>query len=229
MKHRILLVEDEEGIRKLVDMNLSMEGYEVRSVGDGKEALQVFSQEHFDLVLLDLMIPEVDGLKVLEKIKLDKPSQRVIIVSAKDSPSDRVTGLKKGADDYIHKPFNLEELYIRMQKLLGQDKQETNALDTYSFGQNTIDFNSYTAETKSGPIKLTNKEIKLLRLFVENKNEVIARDTMLKTVWGYDVYPSTRTIDNFVMSLRKHFEEDPRKPVFFISVRGVGYKFSVSA
>lgn len=225
MKHRVLLVEDEEGIRKLVEMNLELEGYEIRSVGNGKEALQIFAQEHFDLVLLDLMIPEVDGLHVLEKIKLDKPSQRVIIVSAKDSPADRVTGLKKGADDYINKPFNLEELYIRMENLLGQTKPETKSIDTFSFGQNTIDFNSYTAETKNGTLKLTNKEVKLLRLFVEKKNEVIARDTMLKAVWGYDVYPSTRTIDNFVMSLRKYFEIDPRKPQHFVSVRGVGYKF----
>ncbi len=227
MRHRILLVEDEEGIRKLVEMNLELEGYEVRSVGNGKDALDVFSQEHFDLVLLDLMIPEVDGIRVLEKIKLDKPTQRVIIVSAKDSPTDRVTGLKKGADDYINKPFNLEELYIRMEKQLGQGKTESNKLIQFSFGTNSIDFNSYTAETKNGPLKLTNKEIKLLRLFVENKNEVIARDTMLKTVWGYDVYPSTRTIDNFVMSLRKYFEVDPKNPEHFVSVRGVGYKFIV--
>jgi len=227
MKQRILLVEDEENIRKLVDMNLTLEGYEVRAVADGMEALQIFAQEHFDLVLLDLMIPKVDGLKVLDKIKLDKPAQHVIIISAKDSPADRVTGLKKGADDYINKPFNLEELYIRMRKLLGQSEQEKIVLDKFVFGENTIDFNKYTAETKNGEIKLTNKEIKLLRLFVENKNDVIARDTMLKTVWGYDVYPSTRTIDNFVMSLRKHFEVDPKRPIFFISVRGVGYKFSV--
>ncbi len=227
MQHRILLVEDEDGIRKLVELNLELEGYEIKSVANGKDALQVFSKEHFDLILLDLMIPEVDGLKVLEKIKLDKPQQKVIIISAKDSPSDRVNGLKKGADDYINKPFNLEELYIRMGKLLGQTRQDTSFAETFSFGKNTIDFSSYTALTEKGQLKLTNKEIKLIKLFVDNKNEVIARDTMLKAVWGYDVYPSTRTIDNFVMSLRKYFEEDPRKPKYFISVRGVGYKFTV--
>jgi len=225
MKQRILLVEDEEGIRKLVEMNLKLEGFEIRSVGNGREALKLFAKEHFDLVLLDLMIPEIDGLKVLEKIKLDKPAQKVIIISAKDSPADRVTGLKKGADDYINKPFNLEELYIRMRKLTGNNSSEAMASNTFNFGKNSIDFGSYTANTEKGQIKLTNKEIKLLKLFVENKNEVIARDAMLKAVWGYDVYPSTRTIDNFVMSLRKYFETDPRKPKYFISIRGVGYKF----
>ena len=151
-------------------------------------------------------------------------------MSARNSSADRVLGLKKGADDYLTKPFNLEELLLRVQKLIEKNKKlldKDSIGTTYSFGSNQVDFNAQEAITKSGErIQLSKKEAMLLKLLFENKNEVVPREKILQTVWGYNVYPTTRTIDNFILSFRKYFEEDSKNPRYFHSVRGVGYKYS---
>ncbi len=226
----ILLVEDEENLQQALRINFEMEGYEVTSAYDGAAALKAVSNEYFDLIVLDLMIPEIDGLAVCESVRLTNPEVPILILSAKNNSSDRVMGLKKGADDYLSKPFDLEELLIRVKKLINKSQKITANVhlpDVYSFGENEIDFKSLECTTRQGEkISLTKKEGMLLKLLIENKNEVVTREKILQAVWGYNVYPTTRTIDNFILSFRKYFEKDSRNPYYFHSVRGMGYKFT---
>jgi two-component system alkaline phosphatase synthesis response regulator PhoP len=227
MKYRILLAEDEPSLNETIRLNLELEGYKVSAVSDGKSALKTFKSERFNLVILDVMMPEMDGFTVCESIRLENNSVPILFLTAKNTGSDRVMGLKLGADDYLSKPFNLEELLLRVQNLL---KRSTNAVVSLptkiTIGNNSVDFVSQEITSKDGKkTPLTKKEFMLLKLLVERRNEVVSREHILETVWGYDVYPSTRTIDNFIVSFRKYFEVDPANPEYFISVRGVGYKF----
>ena len=225
---RILLVEDEESIRDVVRLNLELEGYEVVSTGNGKKALEYTRGQHFDLLLLDVMLPDVDGFTITEQVRLSNAEVPILLLTAKDMAQDRVTGLKKGADDYLTKPFNLEELLLRVSNLLRRSQRvKGEALELYDFGRNQVNFNTFEARTWRGDeLMLTKKEAMLLKLLVERKNEVVSRNQILQSVWGYDVFPSTRTIDNFILAFRKYFEEDPKTPRYFHSIRGVGYKFT---
>lgn len=226
MATRIFLVEDEVSIRDALKLNLELEGYEVVTTGEGKQVLRIFKEQHFDIVLLDVMLPEVSGLELCEQIRLVDIDVPIIFLTAKDTSADRIAGLKRGADDYIVKPFNLEELLLRIQILLRRSQSNTStSLESFEFGANSANFKTYEATGKNGPFKLTKKEAMLLKLLIERRGEVVSRQQILQSVWGYDVYPSTRTIDNFILSFRKYFEQDPKSPEFFHSVRGVGYKF----
>jgi len=229
-KTSILLVEDEENLHEALKLNLELEGYDVTSAFDGAAALHAVENEYFDLIILDVMLPEMDGISVTESIRIGNNEVPILILSAKNSSADRVLGLKKGADDYLTKPFNLEELLLRVHKLIDKNKkllEKSTVGNSYSFGDNLIDFKAQEASTKSGQkIQLSKKETMLLKLLIENKNEVVPREKILQAVWGYNVYPTTRTIDNFILSFRKYFEEDSRNPKYFHSVRGVGYKYS---
>ena len=224
---RILLVEDEESIRDVVKLNLELENHEVVTAIDGKIALKHFKEQHFDIILLDVMLPEIDGFQVCEQIRLTDMKVPIMMLTAKDTPLDRVTGLKKGADDYLTKPFNLEELLLRVNNLLKRSNVTTEStLETYEFGEHKVNFATYEAYSKNkGIFNLTKKEAMLLKLLIDRKNEVVSRQQILQAVWGYDVYPSTRTIDNFILSFRKYFEDNPKQPTRFLSIRGVGYKF----
>lgn len=229
-KTSILLVEDEENLHEALKLNLELEGYMVTSAYDGVSALNAVQGEYFDLIILDVMLPEMDGINVTETIRISNNEVPILILSARNSSADRVLGLKKGADDYLTKPFNLEELLLRVNKLIDKNKklQDKSTIgDTYSFGGNTVDFKAQEATRASGEkVPLSKKETMLLKLLIENKNEVVAREKILQAVWGYNVYPTTRTIDNFILNFRKYFEEDSRNPKYFHSVRGVGYKYS---
>lgn len=229
-KFSILLVEDEENLQEALKLNLELEGYEVTSSYDGAHALKMIKKEHFNLVILDVMLPELDGITVCETIRLNNLNIPILILSAKNSSADRVLGLKKGADDYLTKPFNLEELLIRVNNLIKKNEQlsvKQPLPEIYEFGKNKIDFKGLECYNKAGAkITLTKKEGMLLKLLIENKNEVVTREKILQTVWGYNVYPTTRTIDNFILNFRKYFETDSRHPVYFHSVRGAGYKFT---
>ena len=226
----ILLVEDEENLHEALKLNLELEGYAVSSAFDGAAAIKTFESEYFDLIILDIMLPEIDGINLTEFIRLKNVEVPILILSAKNSSADRVLGLKKGADDYLTKPFNLEELLLRIQKLIEKNKklQDKGSIGiAYSFGGNSIDFKAQEATTFSNEkIQLSKKETMLLKLLIENKNEVVPREKILQAVWGYNVYPTTRTIDNFILNLRKYFEHDSRNPKFILSAHGVGYKFS---
>lgn len=227
MATRILLVEDEESIRQTLQLNLELEGYEVIGAEDGRRVIQLFKEQHFDLVLLDIMLPEISGLELCEQIRLINMDVPIIFLTAKDQTIDKIAGLKKGADDYITKPFSLEELLLRIQILLKRSQNKTsNSIESYEFGGNKVNFKTFEAEGQKGAFKLTKKEAMLLKLLIERAGEVVSRQQILQSVWGYDVYPSTRTIDNFILSFRKYFEANPKSPEYFHSVRGIGYKFS---
>lgn len=231
-KRSILLVEDEENLQATLKLNFEMEGYTVSSAYNGEEALNAVRNEYFDLIILDVMLPEIDGITVCENIRLSNTEIPILMLSAKDQSADRILGLKKGADDYVAKPFSLEELLIRVSILINKSKKisaKEPVADEYSFGKNLINFKSLESTTKSGEkVDLTKKEIMLLKLLIENKNEVVTREKILQSVWGYNVYPTTRTVDNFILNFRKYFEEDSRHPKFFHSIRGIGYKFTES-
>jgi two-component system alkaline phosphatase synthesis response regulator PhoP len=229
-RNSVLLVEDEENLQEALKLNLELEGYEVTSAYDGAEALKAVENEYFDLLILDVMLPELDGISVCENIRLQGNEVPILILSAKNNSADRVLGLKKGADDYLTKPFNLEELLLRVDKLIHKSKRISSKElipDEYSFGKNTINFKASECTTRGNEkIALTKKEVMLLKLLIENKNEVVPREKILQAVWGYNVYPTTRTIDNFILTFRRYFEEDSRNPKYFHSIRGIGYKFT---
>jgi two-component system alkaline phosphatase synthesis response regulator PhoP len=229
-KANILVVEDELNLHEALKLNLEMEGYEVTSAYDGNEALKKVENAYFDLIIMDIMLPELDGISVTESIRVHNNEVPILMLSAKNAPADKVLGLKKGADDYLTKPFNLDELLIRVAKLIEKNKRlqvRESIGDQYHFGKNVIDFKAQDAITWNGlKIDLSKKEAMLLKLLIENKGEVVTREKILQVVWGYNVYPTTRTIDNFILSFRKYFEEDSRNPIYFHSVRGVGYKYT---
>ncbi|HMQ07256.1 MAG TPA: response regulator transcription factor [Saprospiraceae bacterium] len=228
-KGRILLVEDEDHLRKVIKMNLELESYEVVACQDGIKALQLIENQYFDILLLDIMLPGINGLQICEKVRLKNKKVGIIFISAKDTSQDRITGLKTGADDYLSKPFQLEELLLRVQNLFKRSQEEISSeISEYTFGKNYVNFDTYEAKGVNGKFRLTQKELLLLKMLIEKKNEVVSRNHILQTVWGYDVYPSTRTIDNFIMNFRKYFEDDPRRPMYFESIRGIGYKFMES-
>ncbi|MFS8617795.1 MAG: response regulator transcription factor [Solitalea sp.] len=229
MTQRILLAEDEEHLLEAIKLNLELEGYHVTAVTDGKKALKVFHEERFNLVILDVMLPEMDGFRVCEAIRLENSTVPVLFLTAKNTSEDRVTGLKKGADDYLTKPFNLEELILRVGILIrrGLQGETGKTIETYRIGDKEINFSSYEIRDQEGnTTSLTRKEAMLLKLLIERRDQVVSRTEILETVWSYDVYPTTRTIDNFILSFRKYFEKDPKRPRHFHSIRGVGYKYT---
>jgi two-component system, OmpR family, alkaline phosphatase synthesis response regulator PhoP len=229
-KYRILLVEDEASLGTTLSMNLSMEGYHVVHVTDGPSALDKFRNQAFDLAILDVMIPEIDGFAVCQTIRLEGNTTPILFLSAKGTGKDRVEGLRLGADDYLSKPFDLEELMLRVSKLIRRKEQQQSTLadlTSYSFGPNKINFLNFTICDQFGAEHvISKKEIMLLKLLIQRKGEVVSREEILEKIWGYDVFPSTRTIDNYILSFRKYFEPDSRNPIYFHSVRSVGYRFT---
>lgn len=229
MQPRILIVEDEEHILEAVKTNLELEDYEVVGAVDGEKALALFRSQRFNLVILDVMLPNLSGFEVCEQIRLEDMDIPILFLTAKGDSADKVQGLKLGADDYLTKPFNLEELILRVKVLIKHSVKGTEAgteLKSYKFGNNEVNFATFEAKGVGGSFTLTKKEAKLLKLLIDRRGEPVSRQQILQYVWGYDVYPSTRTIDNFILSFRKYFEGDKSEHRFFHSVRGVGYKFT---
>lgn len=228
MAIRILLVEDEETIRDAISINLIAEGYEIVEASNGKEAIRFFADQRFDLAILDVMLPNMSGFEVCEKIRMEDKDIPILFLTARDNMEDKISGLKLGADDYLTKPFNLDELLLRISNLLRRSKNIsiTEGNTIYKFGNNIIYFEEFKADTEKGRIELTKKEVDLLRLLINRKQQAVSRKEIMQLVWGYDVLPSTRTIDNFLANFRKYFESDPKNPKFFHSIRGVGYKFT---
>lgn len=224
MAQKILLVEDEESISEMVALNLGLEGYEVEVITTGTSAAEVIEiNKPFDLYILDVMLPGVNGVDLCRMIRKrnDKP---VLFLSAKGTTMDRIEGLKAGGNDYLPKPFDLEELLLRVNVLTQGTKAEE---ETLLIGTATINTKTFEAIDKDGnSVSLSKKEIDLLKLFAQHEGEVVSRTDILDKVWGQDQYPTTRTIDNFILHFRKLFEENPRSPRYFHSIRGVGYKFT---
>ena len=230
MAVRILVVEDEEHLNEAIKLNLDLEGYDVVSVYKGKDALQKFKEGRFDLIILDVMLPEVNGFDICQTIRLEDNQTPILFLTAKNSAQDRVKGLKIGGDDYLAKPFNLEEFILRVQKLIQRTTTSESLdanLEAFKIGGSRINFKSFEVVDEDGILhKLTQRQIKLLKLLIDKKDEVVSRQEILEKVWGYDVYPSTRTIDNVILSFRKIFEKNVDANTYLKSVRGVGYKFT---
>ena len=225
---RILLVEDEDSLAIGLEYNLSEEGYIVTIAPDGKQALDCIYSKKYDLVLLDIMLPYLDGFQVAEKIRDTFPQLPILMLTARTSARDRIKGLELGADDYMAKPFHLQELLLRIQGMLKRKNwyQEVTAKSPfYQFGENDVNFENLTCRSGKKEFKLTAHEAMFLRFLIDNKGRVISRKEILEKVWNIDSEVETRTIDNFIVRLRKLFEPDPTQPIYIVSVRGIGYKF----
>ncbi len=224
---QILLVEDEESLAQVIQLNLEIEGYQVTHCNNGTDALSNIKHiDNFQLVILDVMLPNSSGWEICEKIR-EKSKLPILFVSAKGNSEDRIKGLKLGADDYLPKPFDLEELLLRVSILLKRFEKEVEAsADKITINGVTVDFLSYELTQNNQPlVKLSKREVELLKLFQTHQNEVVSRDMILDELWGKDQFPSPRTIDNYILAFRKIFENNPKEPQHFLSIRGVGYKF----
>ncbi|MFN8863292.1 MAG: response regulator transcription factor [Flavobacteriales bacterium] len=230
MSYRILLVEDEESLASALQLNLELEGYSVVHASDGPLALQKMRGQAFDLAILDVMIPGLDGFAVCQTVRIEGNTTPILFLSAKGTGKDRVEGLRIGGDDYLTKPFDLEELLLRVAKLIRRKEGTPKSLadrDEYTFGGGSVHFLNFSIRDHKGDTHtLSKREIKLLNLLTQRAGEVISREEILEKVWGYDVFPNTRTIDNYILAFRKYFEPDSRSPRYFHSVRGVGYRFT---
>jgi two-component system alkaline phosphatase synthesis response regulator PhoP len=240
MKHidqrRILIVEDDEHIAEGLKLNLSLQGYEVAISGSGTLALQMWKEWNPHLIVLDIMLPGLDGLSVLRHIRLVDERIPVLILSAKGGSDDKIKGFSYGVDDYLAKPFNLDEFMMRIERLMTRSswshghpgiEAPGEPADTkqYTFDGNTIDFEQMTANCKNGLVHLTEQEVRLLKVFIANRGKPLSRKVLLEVGWGYSGVTTTRTVDNFIVRLRKYFEEDPQNPLYFKSLRSVGYIF----
>jgi two-component system alkaline phosphatase synthesis response regulator PhoP len=229
---RILLVEDELNLARGIRENLEAEGYAVEVVGDGRAALDKIRRQEYGLVILDVMLPGMDGFTVCETARREGRDTPVLFLTARGGAGDRIRGLEVGGDDYLPKPFQLREMLLRVAAILRRRSRydAMTALEpVVRFGGNEFDFRSFRGRSWDGDEQLlTQKEAMILKVLVERQGEVVWRDEMLDKVWGDDVLPSTRTIDNFIVRLRKRFEPDPERPRFFHTVRGIGYRFTAA-
>jgi DNA-binding response OmpR family regulator len=226
---KILLVEDEETLAVGLEYNLSEEGYNVKWAKNGREALELFKKEKFDLIILDIMLPYLNGFEVAEKVRDADPQIPVLMLTAKTESGDKVKGLEKGADDYITKPFHLQELLLRVKGMLKRKtwyKLSYKNQPVYNFGENKINFESLICHNGKEQIRLTTQEAMLLKYLIERKGQVVTRKELLENVWHINADIETRTIDIFIARLRKYFEIDPANPVYFKSIRGAGYMFT---
>jgi two-component system alkaline phosphatase synthesis response regulator PhoP len=229
---RILVVEDEAHLAEGLQFNLEAEGHEVVVASDGNTALEriLAGESGFDLVLLDLMLPGLSGFEVLRRMRAAGVLAPVLVLTAKDETSDRVRGLEEGADDYLTKPFHLDELLARVRTILRRWSwyaRDAGRGKLLRFGDNEFDFATFQGRSWDGTLQqLTQKEAIILKVLAERESEVVSREDLLDKAWGYELYPSTRTIDNFIVRLRKRFERDPQAPRHFHTVRGIGYRFT---
>ena len=226
MKKKVLIIEDEEDLIKGLKLNLIDEGYEVDSALNGVEGLLKVIQETPDLIILDIMLPDKDGLEVCRELRQKNISIPIIMLTAKGEEIDKVVGLEIGADDYITKPFSVRELLARIKAQLRRAERDEKAVpQIYSFGDIEIDFAQFKVRRKGKELDLTSLEMEILKYFIAHRGEVVARDDFLDKIWGYESYPTTRTIDNHILKLRKKIEEDPAHPRYILSVYGGGYRF----
>lgn len=220
----ILIVEDERHIANLLKKNLALDGYEPLLATTAHAALDHVQSRKIDLVLLDVMLPDGNGIDLCRNIKHRRPDVPVIILSALGQSSDRIKGLKSGADDYLPKPFDLEELSLRMEKLLNRFVNSQPAGSQFRLGEAVIDFANFSLSRGDESVHLTSKEAQFLKYLIEKRGQVLSRKQILEHVWGYEQIPNTRTIDNFILSFRKYIEKDPNHPNIILTVRGIGYK-----
>jgi DNA-binding response OmpR family regulator len=220
----IAVIEDEELIRKSLVMNLELEGFKVLTAPDGEEGVTLINQQKPDLIIMDVMMPRKDGLQACREIRMAGISTPLILLTARSSEVDKVLGLDLGADDYLAKPFGMLELIARVKALLRRIQRVT-SIDEIKFSDVVVDFKAYRALKNQSPIELSAREYRLLRYLVSKQGSVVTRDELLDEVWGYNSYPTTRTVDNHIARLRQKIETNIDEPQHILTVHGVGYKF----
>jgi DNA-binding response OmpR family regulator len=225
---KILLVEDEESLAIGLEFNLTQDGYTVEWAKDGKQAVEKFNSREFDLIILDIMLPFISGFEVAEMIRKHSPQMPILILTARTGIEDRIKGLELGADDYLAKPFHLQELLLRVKGMLKRKMWYKDAVSfqpVYSFGGNEINFENFVCKTKDAEFRLTQQEAMILKYLIDNKGKIVSRKELIENAWHINPDIETRTVDNFIVRLRKYFEPDPSNPVYFKSVRSAGYIF----
>jgi two-component system alkaline phosphatase synthesis response regulator PhoP len=226
MPSRILVVEDEAGLRLALTDRLAAEGYDVVAAADGDEGLRHATEEHFDLVVLDVMLPRKSGLDVCRELKQRAIPAAILMLTARAEVVDRVVGLKLGADDYLTKPFAMAELLARVEaRLRHRPPAPSSTREAYRFGTIHVDFQSAEVTRSGQRVDLSAKEFQLLRHLIEHRGRVLTRDELLNEVWGYDAMPTTRTVDVHIAGLRRKLEPNPHVPEFILTLHGLGYKF----
>jgi len=223
---KILIIEDEESILMPLEDNLRLEGYEVSCAKDGLQGLSMAAEHPYDLIILDIMLPKMDGFEVCKRLRQDRVMTPILMLTAKSQEVDKVLGLELGADDYVTKPFSSRELLARVKAILRRAKEPHRGIDFYRFDDIELDFIKYEARKKGRPVPLTALEFNLIHFLVQNRGRVVHRNEVLDSVWGKDIYIDARTVDKHISLLRKKFEDNPENPRFIIGVRGVGYKFT---
>ena len=238
IKKRILIIEDDTHIAEGLNLNLSLQGYDVGIAMNGVTGIQMWHEWRPDLIVLDIMLPGIDGLSILRNIRLEDEKIPILILSAKVETDYKVKGLAYGVDDYLTKPFSLEEFLLRVDRLLKRaswsnpngdlaNNLSEDETSVFSFGNNQVDFKTMTATCKVGKVRLTEQEAKLLKLFLMNPGKPLSREKLLQIGWGYTKGTTTRTVDNFIVRFRKYFGDNPKNPSYFISIRSVGYVFYI--
>ena len=222
---RILIIEDDLSILKGLQAGLEEEHYEICVATDGEEGFKMALEGRVDLILLDLMLPGKNGQEICAELRQAKIATPIIMLTSKQEEIDKVLGLESGADDYVTKPFSIRELRARIKAILRRTDPVVQKTDSYSFGEITIDFLKHETLKNGQPVNLSSREYEIMRLFIEHEGQLVTRDMLLDKVWGYDVFPTTRTVDNYILNLRKKFEEDPANPKHLLTVHGAGYKF----
>jgi len=226
MNEKVLIIEDEADLVKGLKLNLADEGYEVSWAFDGEEGLRKALEEAPDLIILDIMLPKMSGLEVCRELRQKKANVPIIMLTAKGEEVDKVVGLEIGADDYITKPFSIRELLARIKAHLRRDRRDLRTVPkTFVFGDVEVDFVHFKVKCRGRESDLTSLEVEILKYLIAHKGEVVSREALLDKVWGYEKFPTTRTIDNHILKLRKKIEDDPAHPTHIFSVYGEGYRF----
>jgi two-component system response regulator VicR len=223
----ILIVDDEAAMREGLSDNLIFEGYKTDTASNGIEALEKINNNEYDLIVLDVMMPEMSGFDVCKKLRQENNQVPVILLTAKGEEIDRVLGLELGADDYITKPFSLRELIARIKAILRRSTaptQDTEENKYETIGLMKVDFGNYQAMVNNEEVKISHREFEVLHFLYNKRQELVSRDDLLKNIWGYDEFPTTRTIDNFILRLRQKIEINPNEPKIILTVHGLGYK-----
>jgi DNA-binding response OmpR family regulator len=224
MKH-ILIIEDDPAIIKGLQESLEEEHYKITTSMDGEEGYQIAGNEKPDLILLDLMLPSMNGQEICRKLREDGMAVPILMLTSKKEEADKILGLEIGADDYITKPFSLREVHARIKAHLRRDEIIRKEVTTFSFADINIDFNKQRLTKAGKPIQLSSKEYEILHYFIQREDEIVTRDVLLNEVWGYDVFPTTRTVDNYILNIRKKIEDDPSEPKHLLTVHKSGYRF----
>ncbi len=222
---KILIVEDQSDIANGLEINFKKEGYSVIKAATGEQALKLVTEQNPDLIILDIMLPGISGLDVCRELRQKAIETPIIMLTAKGDEIDRVVGLELGADDYMTKPFSLRELLARVRVRLRRQPPPADGLHQYRFGHVEIDFEKYRAHVRNQSVDLSQKEFEIMRFLIRNRDTVISRERLLNEVWGYEDYPTTRTVDTHILKLRKKLEDDPANPKYILSIYGGGYKF----